>query len=272
MRRLSIPCVVLLLLFTSITGGQGPGLASYCAVATPGAQVLASRPGTAEATIDDVNWFARPVPNVAGDWIVAFASHNQNYLYNLSRGTRISIPDRSDAVATPDGRFMTVPSQYTSTSTVNFYDNATLLDRLARGVDAADVPPVFAHAHPEVAAVYYQSVGVVGTRAEGAETVTTYRMMFSGSRVEPRPGFRVVDYVVRSGPAGTTFVPGPAMKLCPEIVADMSTPFISKDGRYVEEAVWSYVSLGETRCKALVAEHGGDAAGKASLTAACEAR
>jgi len=50
-------------------------------------------------------WFASPLPN--GDWIVGFASHNQNYLYNLTTGNKIKIPDRSDAVATPDGRYMT---------------------------------------------------------------------------------------------------------------------------------------------------------------------
>lgn len=233
MKRPLQVAVLVVISATSLSGIQQSSVAPYCAVESPGTRVLASRPSASEAAVDDVNWFARPVPNAGGDWIVAFASHNENFLYNLTRATRVRIPDRSDAVATPDGKFMTVPSNYTATNTVNFYDNATLLERLAAGQSAADVPPLFAHKHPDVAAVYYQSVGVVGSRQEGANTVTTYRMMFSGSRVEPRPGFRVVDYVVRSGADGTTFTPSEAMKLCPEIVDDMSTPFISKDGRYV---------------------------------------
>ncbi len=53
------------------------------------------------------------VPNERGDWMVAFASHVQNYLYNLTTGRKIKIPDRSDAVATPDGRYLPVPSTRT---------------------------------------------------------------------------------------------------------------------------------------------------------------
>ena len=101
------------------------------------------RPAAGEPPLDDVNWFARPVPNAKGDWIVAVASHNLNYLYNLTTGVRVRIPDKSDAVATPDGRYITVPSHYTAANTVSFYDAATLLERLAAGRDAADVqaPP-----------------------------------------------------------------------------------------------------------------------------------
>ena len=82
------------------------------------------RPAAGEPPLDDVNWFARPVPNAKGDWIVAVASHNLNYLYNLTTGARVRIPDKSDAVATPDGRYITVPSHYTAANTVNFYDAA----------------------------------------------------------------------------------------------------------------------------------------------------
>ena len=76
---------------------------------------------------------------------MAFASHDQNYLYDLTRGRRVKIPDKSDAVATPDGRYITVPSHYTPNHTVNFYDAATLLARLDEGKDALDVKPAFAH-------------------------------------------------------------------------------------------------------------------------------
>ena len=88
------------------------GSADYCAIPGHDVEVLALRPSTEEAPVDDVNWFARPVPHDGEEWLVAFASQNQNYLYDLSNGRRIAIPDRSDAVATPDGRYMTVPSYY----------------------------------------------------------------------------------------------------------------------------------------------------------------
>jgi hypothetical protein len=208
----------------------------YCAVQTAGTKVEMVRPQQTDASpeIDDVNWFARPVPNPQGHWIVAFASHNLNYLYDLTSGARIRIPDKSDGVATPDGRFMTVPSHYTATATVNFYDLPTLLDRLSAGKDAADVPPVFAHQHADLGDAYYQSVGVVSHRSERGADTTVYRMMFSGARHPQPPGFRIVDYRVNRSAAGAvTIAPTEPMRLCPEIVKDMATPFISKDGRYV---------------------------------------
>ena len=210
-------------------GDAGP----YCAVDTAGRSVQVVRPGPGEPVLDDVNWFARPVPNAAGHHIVAVASHNLNYLYDLTSGTRVRIPDTSDAVATPDGRFITVPSHYTTTHTVNFYDAATLLARLAEGRDAADVPPVYAHAHPDVYDVYYQSVGIVSTRTEGQRETTVYRMMFSGSTKPAPPGFRIVDYTVTRERGAVTVAPTTPMRLCPQITRDLATPFISKDGRYV---------------------------------------
>ncbi len=85
------------------------GSNDYCAVPDFDLDVLAHVPGPGSTPVDDVNWFARPVPHDGDDWIIAFASHDQNYLYNLSEDRRVMIPDRSDAVATPDGRYMTVP-------------------------------------------------------------------------------------------------------------------------------------------------------------------
>jgi len=98
-------------LYLSNPGIAEESLPDYCAVETAG-EVLLTRPQPDEAInyIDDINWFARPVPNPKNDYIIGFASHNQNYLYNLSNGKRVAIPDKSDAVATPDGRFITVPS------------------------------------------------------------------------------------------------------------------------------------------------------------------
>lgn len=215
-------------------GLAAPGdVLPYCAVDTAGRSVEVVRPGPGDPVLDDVNWFARPVPNTAGHRIVAVASHNLNYLYDLSTGARVRIPDTSDAVATPDGRFITVPSHYTSTHTVNFYDAATLLARLADGKDAADVPPVYAHQHPDVYDVYYQSVGIVSTRTDGARETTVYRMMFSGSTKPAPPGFRIVDYTVTRERGAVTVAPTTPMRLCPQITRDLATPFISKDGRYV---------------------------------------
>ena len=109
-------------LVSPVASGQAPPPSDdACRVSTLGTAVLSSRPAPDEAPIDDVNWFARPVPTADGRWIVGFASHDQNYLYDLTRGRRVRMPDRSDAVATPDGRYVTVASHYTSTRTVNFW-------------------------------------------------------------------------------------------------------------------------------------------------------
>ena len=166
----------------------------YCTVATPGASIEVVRPGPGDPALDDVNWFARPIPNPQGHRIVAVASHNLNYLYDLTTGRRVRMPDKSDAVATPDGRYITVPSHYTAANSVNFYDAATLLARLDAGRDASDVPAVFEHRHRDVHDVYYQSVGIVSQAGTASDGTTVYRMMFSGSTMPAPPGFRVVDY------------------------------------------------------------------------------
>ncbi|HVG83207.1 MAG TPA: hypothetical protein VM820_01775, partial [Vicinamibacterales bacterium] len=126
--------ILISLLITSVSAQNLPTPA-YCRVATPGTEVVVQRPESTEDPIDDVNWFARPVPNPEGRYIVGFASHDQNYLYDLTNGRRVKIPDKSDAVATPDGRYVTVPSHYTATKTVNFYDARALLSRLDAGRD-----------------------------------------------------------------------------------------------------------------------------------------
>jgi hypothetical protein len=226
--------VVAFALVSPVASGQAPPSSDEaCRVSTLGTAVLSSRPAPDEALIDDVNWFARPVPNADGRWIVGFASHDQNYLYDLTRGRRVRMPDRSDAVATPDGRYVTVPSHYTLTRTVNFYDTATLIARLDAGRDALDVKPMFAHDDADVADVYYQSVGVVSDTRRGDTTTTVYRMLFSGSFVKPAPGFRVVDYTFTRRGDALTVTPTRSMRLCPQITRDLSTPFVSKDGRYV---------------------------------------
>jgi hypothetical protein len=218
---------------SAASGGEAPPDEAYCRVDSEGTKVLVQRPAEDEPAVDDVNWFARPVPNPDGRWIVGFASHDQNYLYDLSRGRRIRIPDKSDAVTTPDGRYVTVPSHYTKNKTVNFYEASALLARLEEGRDAVDVAPVYAHEDPDVADVYYQSVGVVSHRLDDTAEVTVYRMMFSGSRVPPAPGFRVVDYTFTSSRGALSVSPTKAMRLCPQITRDLATPFISKDGRHV---------------------------------------
>jgi hypothetical protein len=207
---------------------------NYCDVTSAG-EVIVSRPQADDAggPIDDVNWFARPVPNRAGDYVVAFASHNQNYLYNLTTGQRVAIPDKSDAVATPDGRFVTVPSYYTPGNTVNFYDTQALLDALANGEDAREAKPAFEHDHSHVRNTFYQSAGILSSQSDGDDFTTKYRMMFSGSTPPTPPGFLIADYLVERKGGKTTFSPSPVLRLCPEIVGDMGTPFISKDGRYI---------------------------------------
>jgi hypothetical protein len=212
---------------------QNVGTPAYCRVATLGNEVVVQRPSSSEDPVDDVNWFARPVPNPAGRYVVGFASHDQNYLYDLSRGRRVVIPDKSDAVATPDGRYISVPSHYTATKTVNFYDARTLLARLDEGRSAVDVKPAFAHSDPDVEDVYYQSVGVLSNGSNGGADTTVYRMMFSGGNVKPAPGFRIVDYTFTARAGKLSVEATRAMRLCPQITRDLSTPFISKDGRYV---------------------------------------
>lgn len=228
-----VAVVVGVLTVPAAAGAQNISTPAYCRVATSGTELVVQRPAATEAPVDDVNWFARPVPNPDGRHIVGFASHDQNYLYDLTRGRRIRIPDKSDAVATPDGRYITVPSHYTATKTVNFYDARTLLSRLDEGRDAADVPATFAHADADVEDVYYQSVGVLSTTRSTASSTTVYRMMFSGGNVKPAPGFRIVDYSFVEEDGKVRVAATRAMRLCPQITRDLATPFISKDGRHV---------------------------------------
>jgi hypothetical protein len=49
--------------------------ADYCAPSTTVVPALHDRPGPGEDPVDDVNWFARPVPHAGNERIVAFASH-----------------------------------------------------------------------------------------------------------------------------------------------------------------------------------------------------
>lgn len=215
------------LLFRSASG-------EYCELPEVATGLIEDRPSADEAAVDDVNWFARPVRHDGDDHIVAFASHDQNYLYNLTRGVRVRIPDRSDAVATPDGRFMTVPSSYTPDQNVRFYPMRPLLEALDAGVDADDVEPAYIHEHPSMKRVYYQSTGLLSTRLVYDERVLTYRLMFSGGHDESN--FRVVDYrftLDRYSHELKSVEPIGPMALCPAVENDLNTPFISKNGRYV---------------------------------------
>ena len=210
------------------------GSADYCALPDLGVEVLARAPGSNGEAIDDVNWFARPVPHDGDDWIVGFASHDQNYLYNLSTDRRIAIPDRSDAVATPDGRYMTVPSYYTADSNTRFYPVAPMLAALEAGRDATDLEPAFIHDHPAMHRVYYQSTAIVSEVDTDSGSETTYRLMFSGTSDESK--FRIVDYLFRHHADSEELLSVEAsepMAICPEVQNDLNTPFISKDGRYV---------------------------------------
>jgi hypothetical protein len=237
------------LLATALVAGCGPesdapdaaeplaifsGSSDYCALPDFDVEVLARVPGVNGSVIDDVNWFARPVPHAGDDWIIAFASHDQNYLYNLSTDRRVAIPDRSDAVATPDGRYMTVPSYYTPDSNTRFYPVAPMLAALEVGDDASDLEPAFIHDHPSMHRVYYQSTALVSEVDTDSGTETIYRLMFSGTSDESR--FRIVDYLFRhhadSGELLSVEASEP-MAICPEVQNDLNTPFISKDGRYV---------------------------------------
>jgi hypothetical protein len=210
------------------------GSSDYCSLPRFESDVLAHVPGAASPPVDDVNWFARPIPHDGDDWIIAFASHDQNYLYNLSTDRRIKIPDRSDAVATPDGRYLTVPSYYTPDSNTRFYPVAPLLAALHDGRDADHTEPVFVHDHPAMHRVYYQSTAVVSAQLTELGAETTYRLMFSGTGDESK--FRIVDYLFRHDPESGELLavePSEPMAVCPEVQNDLNTPFISKDGRYV---------------------------------------
>ena len=206
----------------------------YCAISEMALEVLADLPGADSEPVDDVNWFARPVPHPGDDWIIAFASHDQNYLYNLTTDERVAIPDRSDAVATPDGRYMTVPSYYTPDSNTRFYPVEPMLEALAEGRGVADLEPAFIHDHPAMHRVYYQSTAVLDEVDTDSGVETTYRLMFSGTSDDSR--FRIVDYLFRhSADTGELLdvQPSDPMTVCPEIRNDLNTPFISKDGRHV---------------------------------------
>lgn len=222
-------CVIFF--FLSASGFAETALPGYCQAESAGADILQIRPGPGEEAIDDINWFARPVPNPDNDWIVAYAMHNQNYLYNLSNGQRIKIPDKSDAVATPDGRYMTVPSYYTPDGYVRIYDNEVLLDKLKKGEDADDLEPVFIHEHGGVKQVFYQSLGHVRHAQNDEGTSDVYRMIFSGTLNET--GFRMVDYTFTEKDNRVRAVASPPIQLCPEIENDLMTPFVSKDGQYI---------------------------------------
>jgi len=91
-RSTAMVAAAMAMTLTATLSGQAPHEPDFCRVDTRGTEVLASRPAEGEAPVDDVNWFARPVPNPAGRWIVGFASHDQNYLYDLTRGRRVKMP------------------------------------------------------------------------------------------------------------------------------------------------------------------------------------
>ena len=206
----------------------------YCAIPDMALDVLADRPGANAPPVDDVNWFARPVVHPGDDWIIAFASHDQNYIYNLTTDKRVAIPDRSDAVATPDGRYMTVPSYYTPDSNTRFYPVEPMLAALEEGRDVVDLEPAFIHDHPAMHRVYYQSTSVVSAVDTDSGLETTYRLMFSGTADES--GFRIVDYLFRHSADTGELLDVQAsdpMAICPEVQNDLNTPFISKDGRHV---------------------------------------
>jgi hypothetical protein len=82
---LSLTTPALVTLFAGGASAQSISTPAYCRVATPGTEIVAQRPASSEAPIDDVNWFARPVPNPGGRYIVGFASYDQNYLYIANR-------------------------------------------------------------------------------------------------------------------------------------------------------------------------------------------
>jgi hypothetical protein len=210
------------------------GPVDYCELPDLSSDLIAVRPAAGDDPIDDVNWFARPVAHDGPDRLLAFASHDQNYLYNITTGVRIQIPDRSDAVATPDGRYMTVPSYYTPDSHTRFYPVAPMLERLERKENATDLEPAFIHDHPAMSQVYYQSTAVVSEETTADGIVTTYRLMFSGTGDES--AFRIVDYRFTHDATSGALLgvePSEPMRVCPAITNDLNTPFISKDGRHV---------------------------------------
>ena len=59
-RRITVAIVFTLVARVAAAPGDPP---PYCAVDSPGSRVAVVRPAAGEAPLDDVNWFARPVPN-----------------------------------------------------------------------------------------------------------------------------------------------------------------------------------------------------------------
>ena len=206
----------------------------YCAVETAGAEVEVMRPAAGEPPLDDVNWFARPVPNPKGHWIVAVASHNLNYLYNLTTGVRVRIPDKSDAVATPDGRYITVPSHYTAANTVNFYDAADAA-RAARGRARRRRRAAGLRAPPRRCPRRLLPVGGRGLahdqRRPRDDRLPDDVLGLDHAQDARLPHRRL--HVHARATARLTVTPTVPMRLCPQITRDLATPFISKDGRYV---------------------------------------
>ncbi|MEX2125203.1 MAG: hypothetical protein WD795_15030 [Woeseia sp.] len=76
---LSVRAVALLVFISSATECPAQaGKPAYCDVA-PQRDALLVRPAEGEPPI---NWFARPVPNPGNHWIIGYAMHDQNYLYD----------------------------------------------------------------------------------------------------------------------------------------------------------------------------------------------
>lgn len=205
----------------------------YCLVEKDGAQVEMIRPHDTEAKLTSVNWLAQPVPDAEGHWVVGVTSHGKNHLYDLTTGKRLRIPGRSDAVATPDGLYVTLPPLHGEPdNTLRFYPASSMLAGLRAGGPSA-MPEAELKYKPRGARVwnaFSQSTGILKKLQQSDSEITVYRLLFAGDASEP---LRLVDVTARKRRDQTTLTAGAPKELCAGIFDADATPVLSKDARYV---------------------------------------
>lgn len=201
--------------------------AQQCDLSAAEVPVLASAPQ--QGYLRYITWFSRPIVNTQQPWLVAFSGGNRdkvdeerNQAIDLASGRMMEIPGRGDAVTTPDGRYLTVPPEYSQDEgkTFDIYRAADVLAKWrSQAKVATDIPRL---GHVDYGA-WYQSLSF--PLNEGENGKFRYRAVVS----EPGAnGFRLMEFTVSDH--GIEGVPQQA-KLCAD--SDNQTVMLSKSGRYV---------------------------------------
>jgi hypothetical protein len=205
----------------------------YCLVEKDGAQVEMVRPHDTEAKLTSVNWLAQPVPDAKGHRVVGVTSLGKNQLYDLTAGKRLRIPGKSDAVATPDGLYVTLPPRHGEPdNTLRFYPALPMLESLRAG-GPSSMPEAELKYKPRGSRVwnaFAQSTGILKQQQQGDSEITVYRVLFAGDASE---AFRLVDVTARKRNDQTTLSAGAPKELCDGIFDAEATPALSKDARYI---------------------------------------